>query len=569
MSMNNQNPTSSFSTDTDSVDTSLRQLFHVQEIRPNDVIFLSTVNDFPPTHVIPQHPYTVMLNLQSRNLLNEENDSDRKNNRKDSKRTKRRKMETGAMKYNASALPIVNEIIRLGGQFLEIHGPTSIKVVPRSAAVSMVASGLMALNRQLKQQQQQQQRHDPEAKAMTTAAAPEAMADSHQRQEEESVKEFHVRLESLAKDLSTEEMAPPTAALNLSRSASQQSQQRKAVSTLKEAAPIAPNSLKTVLPTPKPDLTNKALHMRQHLHSQRPAQLRGAASTTATGVPSNIGRSAPDTTQQQAIPPANLRTQHLYQHQNTVTNQPQIVQTQQKQYQYYRRSEQPCHSTRRKNPAMRPLRASLSSTSEQHSAAAATALSNKVQLIEDAIPPDASCIFHIFDRRVNMDALEVDVSNYALLRTWVRDDPFVQRSSSDACVARANLQDFGVVASQVRDSKRTRANEKHASRTIVEQSAATAGIITPVSVSPTKMDHRVELKPAPPQSAETVDLFALLASSSNCKDDNDVQHLKDEMIQRAKKRKQREIVQSKQRDQQAVKSLKRKGIDIEKCTVNA
>ena len=41
-----------------------------------------------------------------------------------------------------------------------------------------------------------------------------------------------------------------------------------------------------------------------------------------------------------------------------------------------------------------------------------------------AMPKDASCIFYIFDRRMNFDSFPPDVSFYALLRAWVQDDPY-------------------------------------------------------------------------------------------------------------------------------------------------
>eukprot|EP00978_Attheya_sp_CCMP212_P007714 scaffold17925_cov56-Attheya_sp.AAC.7 len=46
--------------------------------------------------------------------------------------------------------------------------------------------------------------------------------------------------------------------------------------------------------------------------------------------------------------------------------------------------------------------------------------------VVDAIPENASSIFHILDRRVNLDAHHPDVSFYSLLRAWVQDDPYRQ-----------------------------------------------------------------------------------------------------------------------------------------------
>ena len=44
--------------------------------------------------------------------------------------------------------------------------------------------------------------------------------------------------------------------------------------------------------------------------------------------------------------------------------------------------------------------------------------------ISEAIPKDASSIFHILDRRINFDAFPEDASFYSLLRAWVQDDPY-------------------------------------------------------------------------------------------------------------------------------------------------
>jgi LIN37 len=48
--------------------------------------------------------------------------------------------------------------------------------------------------------------------------------------------------------------------------------------------------------------------------------------------------------------------------------------------------------------------------------------------IERALPLAASCVFHIFDRRVNLDAHSGAVEDtYSLLRAWAQDDPYRYR----------------------------------------------------------------------------------------------------------------------------------------------
>ncbi len=44
--------------------------------------------------------------------------------------------------------------------------------------------------------------------------------------------------------------------------------------------------------------------------------------------------------------------------------------------------------------------------------------------IAKSIPDHASSIFHIFDRRIDLDSLPNDASLYSLLRSWVMDDPY-------------------------------------------------------------------------------------------------------------------------------------------------
>ena len=51
--------------------------------------------------------------------------------------------------------------------------------------------------------------------------------------------------------------------------------------------------------------------------------------------------------------------------------------------------------------------------------------------IVQAIPENASCVFHILDRRVNFDAHPEDASLYSLLRSWVQDDPYRQVPPQD------------------------------------------------------------------------------------------------------------------------------------------
>jgi LIN37 len=62
-----------------------------------------------------------------------------------------------------------------------------------------------------------------------------------------------------------------------------------------------------------------------------------------------------------------------------------------------------------------------------HALEQSTAKATRLE-IERALPLAASCVFHIFDRRVNLDAHSGTVEDtYSLLRAWAQDDPYRYR----------------------------------------------------------------------------------------------------------------------------------------------
>jgi hypothetical protein len=68
--------------------------------------------------------------------------------------------------------------------------------------------------------------------------------------------------------------------------------------------------------------------------------------------------------------------------------------------------------------------------------------------IQEAIPKNASCIFHILDRRVNLDSHAPDASFYSLLRSWVQDDPYRQMPPLGS-----NFLDYITLPSEIRVQK--------------------------------------------------------------------------------------------------------------------
>ena len=81
-----------------------------------------------------------------------------------------------------------------------------------------------------------------------------------------------------------------------------------------------------------------------------------------------------------------------------------------------------------------------------------------VHEIKSAIPKDATSVFHVLDRRVNLDALDaadaskkdVNVPMYALLRAWVQDDPYRQIPPTFPIVSPGEENDDVMIVSQKR-----------------------------------------------------------------------------------------------------------------------
>ena len=72
------------------------------------------------------------------------------------------------------------------------------------------------------------------------------------------------------------------------------------------------------------------------------------------------------------------------------------------------------------NPKFHPEKQSESSRSKGRQGT----MMPTAEMISRSIPSNASAVFHIFDRRVNLDSHKADASFYSLLRSWVQDDPY-------------------------------------------------------------------------------------------------------------------------------------------------
>ena len=78
-----------------------------------------------------------------------------------------------------------------------------------------------------------------------------------------------------------------------------------------------------------------------------------------------------------------------------------------------------------------------------------------VDQVADAIPKEASCVFHVLDRRINLDSFHRDASFYSFLRAWVQDDPYRYTPP-----AGSNLLDYIPLPSQRRIQDQEQSEKK-------------------------------------------------------------------------------------------------------------
>jgi len=148
--------------------------------------------------------------------------------------------------------------------------------------------------------------------------------------------------------------------------------------------------------------------------------------------------------------------------------------------------------------------------------------------IEKAIPPDASSIVHVFDRRIDLDAHDCEATLYSLLRSWVQDDPL------------RRIAPPGLDLSELEENSRSLAPP-----------TATLGT--------SAFGRKKPVSPSPP--CEPCDVVAKLNTSG---DDGaeapSIDQLRGSMILKAKNVKRRKVAKHRKQDAEAVESLKRRGI---------
>ena len=169
--------------------------------------------------------------------------------------------------------------------------------------------------------------------------------------------------------------------------------------------------------------------------------------------------------------------------------------------------------------------------------------------IRNAIPKDASSVFHVLDRRVNLDSLDaaegatnkdVNVPIYSLLRAWVQDDPYRQIPPSfSTLLAVHHGEDSAVTVTSKNDASSSGKRGRNVSEALLDD---------------TTSDKK--------QKA-TVDVLTILAtaqrdSSAPCVPS--METLKKEIVQQARQTRKRKSQQYKRQLNRTLQGLRQRGI---------
>jgi hypothetical protein len=146
--------------------------------------------------------------------------------------------------------------------------------------------------------------------------------------------------------------------------------------------------------------------------------------------------------------------------------------------------------------------------------------------IEEAIPDNASCVFHVMDRRVNMDLHSKGASLYSLVRSWVQDDPYRQMPKPGA-----NLMEHATPTLRPRQSTKTYTEKQ------THNSTAKSDLIP-----------------------ECQDVFTILNGTGTQKIVPSTDFLRRDLVTRSRKVKEQKRKASMARAAAAKRSLKRRGI---------
>jgi len=233
--------------------------------------------------------------------------------------------------------------------------------------------------------------------------------------------------------------------------------------------------------------------------------------------------------------------------------------------------ELPAATTGTLNLASTPIRrlAKIRPYANQH-------LPLSVADIKDAIPKDASAIFHVMDRRVNMDYIEaitphdqdINIPIYNLLRAWVQDDPYRQIPScsfpsscpvvgdvSSTTTTTSRGGSFFATEEQEYEDNNDNNNNNNADDSINDNKRARVE-----EEKEQKQDDEQDIRETKKSKAvnPTVDLAAVLNNSSSASPSMEI--LKQELVTHAQEVRKRKNERYRKQLRRTLHGLTRKGI---------
>lgn len=179
-----------------------------------------------------------------------------------------------------------------------------------------------------------------------------------------------------------------------------------------------------------------------------------------------------------------------------------------------------------------------------------------VREIEYAIPAAASCVFHIFDRRVNLDAhVSGNASdNYSLLRMWAQDDPY-RYQPPDVELPRSvrHRRDTVANCNRIENIPRTDDAAAAATKSVTPVAMDTQSVVTDNVVTQTLYSSPLLRKASHSQQKSSP--YQSLATPS-------VVDLRNRFIQQCRAVKKQKVVDFRARDAAILHRLKERGIDL-------
>jgi hypothetical protein len=240
----------------------------------------------------------------------------------------------------------------------------------------------------------------------------------------------------------------------------------------------------------------------------------------------------------------------------------------------YPRSKFAQHQNTQSDP---PRVEAVTTTTRNIVPAAAISLNATAKQIEKALPPNASSIMYLYDRRINFDHHPSDTSTYALLRSWIQDDPYRhwnQNVNSETLLELAAMNNTSWEGTEHpkldADDSSISVEVDYSTNKVNSQSPSRERMQTPMTFEDELQDRQSSSIPddrTKPYNVTQTAPKTVLHTGIDV-GNNSIEQLKLEMIQHSRKLKRNARRKFLERDAMAMQSLRHRGIPILSSTLS-